>query len=223
MEFDHLLPTVLGGQWDAVRHGHQSYLALGWVAGELADAGLAVIDAVPQPVYGGSMRVYVRAGGDTGGAVNALVALEAAAGLDRATGLHPLREAVERSRAEVPAHLKGARAAGRRVAGYGAPARSITFLNALGIGPDLLPFIVDRSPAKQGRVIPGVPIPIRSAGVLTAEQPDEVLILTWDLAAEVTASLAPVLPRTRFMVAVPRLADVTGINEPSAPRSHGMS
>jgi len=210
LEFDHLLATVLGGQWDAARHGHHSYLALGWVVRELADAGLAVIDAVPQPVYGGALRVYARAGTKVGAAVGELIAREAAAGIDRATGLVPLREALERARAEVPTHLRAARKAGRSVAGYGAPARSITFLNALGIGPDLLPYVVDRSLAKQGRVIPGARIPIRSPRVFAEDPPDEVLILTWDLASEVMRSLAsPVLADTRFFVAVPRLVDVT--------------
>lgn len=211
MEFDHLLATVEGRQWDAVRHGHQAYLALGWLAHELAELGLDVIDAVPQPVYGGALRLYARASpGVVTPAVRDVLVRESAAKIDQPSGLAPLGTAVDEARHEVVAHLRAARVAGRRVVGYGAPARSITFLNALDIGPDLLPYVVDRAAAKQGRTIPGVRIPIQAPQVLLDEPPDEILILTWDLAAEVRESLAiPVLADTRFMIAVPRLTDVT--------------
>ena len=73
-----LLYQVEGGQWDAVRHGHQSYLALGWIADELGRAGVAVIDAVPQPVYGGALRVFATVGGTTGSRVSEIRARERA-------------------------------------------------------------------------------------------------------------------------------------------------
>jgi hypothetical protein len=96
------------------------------------------------------------------------------------------------------------------VAGYGAPGRAITFLNALDIGPDLLPFVADRSVAKQGRVVPGVLVPIVSPETLLSDSPDEVLILTWNLAAEIREVLAPLVATgTRLLVAMPELADVT--------------
>jgi SAM-dependent methyltransferase len=209
LEFDHLLATVQGGQWDAIRHGHHTYLALGWVAHQLKECGLTVVDATPQPVYGGALRVFARATGPQSAEVAAILAAETQAAIDRPDGLLPVRDAVERARIEVRAHLEQARDSGQRVLGYGAPARSVTFLNALDIGPDLLPFVVDRSTVKQGRVIPGTRIPIRSPAVLADGPPDELLILTWDLAAEVLGALRPVLPRTRFIVAVPRLAEIT--------------
>jgi SAM-dependent methyltransferase len=223
MEFDHLLATVEGCQWDAVRHGHNAYLALTWLARELAAVGLDVVDAVPQPVYGGALRLYARAGAGVGMAVHSLLVRESAAAIDQPRGLAPLGTAVERARQEVVGHLRAARDAGRRVVGYGAPARSITFLNALGIGPDLLPYVVDRALAKQGRLIPGVRVPIRAPHVLGDDVPDEILILTWDLASEVRESLAiAVLADTRFIVAVPRLLDVTdmkaGSKRPLAER-----
>ncbi len=210
LELDHLLATVEGGQWDAIRHGHQTYLALGWLARELEAAGLDVIDATPQPVYGGSLRVTARtAGSGRGATVSRELDREAAGAIDRPAGLAVLGDAVETARREVPAHLREAHGSGRRVVGYGAPARSITFLNALGVGPELLPYTVDRAAAKHGRMIPGVRIPILEPAALAAEPPDEILVLAWDLAPEIRASLAiPELSGTRFLVAVPRLADV---------------
>ena len=209
-EFDHLLATVEGGQWDAIRHGHQSYLTLGWLAREAQAVGLSVVDAVPQPVYGGALRVFLGANRDISPVVGQIVDREADALLGAPSGLAPLRDAVERARREVVPHLETARAGARLVVGYGAPARSITFLNAVGVGPDLLPFVVDRSPGKHGRTIPGVGIPIRQVEVLLEDPPAEILVLTWDLIDEVRVALAPLVDRgSRLLVALPRLADVT--------------
>lgn len=215
VEFDDLLATVAGGQWDAIGHGHPTYLSLGWVVSELEHLGLGIVDAEPQPVYGGAMRIYAQAARSRGASLSTLLAREAAAGIGRPQGLAPLADALARACRDVVPHLRAARDAGRPVVGYGAPGRSITFLNALGIGPDLLPYVVDRAPSKQGRLIPGVEIPIRPIEALAADRPDEVLILTWNLAAEVVAALRPVLPRTRFWVAIPELEDVTERSGPA--------
>ena len=184
IEFDHILATVDGGQWDAIRHGHHSYVSLGWLATELERLGLSVEEAEPQSVYGGSLLVRARRNGTPLPSVDEVLAREAAAALDGPDGLRPLSAAVTRGRREVAGHLRVALLHRHRIAGYGAPARSVTFLNTLGIGPELLPFVVDRSEAKQGRVVPGVGIPIRAPAALEAEPPDEVLVLVWDLAAE---------------------------------------
>ena len=178
-----------------------------------------MIDATPQPVYGGSLRVTARtAGSGRGATVSRELEREAAGAIDRPAGLSVLGDAVETARREVPAHLREAHGSGRRVVGYGAPARSITFLNALGVGPELLPYTVDRAAAKHGRMIPGVRIPILEPAALAAEPPDEILVLAWDLAPEIRASLAiPELSGTRFLVAVPRLADVAA-SEPGGER-----
>ena len=158
LEFDHLLATVQGGQWDAIRHGHQTYLSLSWLAREAEGCGLSVIDAIPQPIYGGALRVVLRANGSSSPRVGEIASHEDNAALGLSRGLVPLRDSVERARQEVAQHLAAARSDGRPVVGYGAPARSITFLNALRIGPELLPFVVDRSASKHGRLIPGVGI-----------------------------------------------------------------
>lgn len=210
LEFDDLLATVEGGQWDAIGLGHPVYLSLRWLHQELGAIGLVIVDAIPQPVYGGALRIFARAGATSMPSVAARLALELSAGIGTPSGLGPLAIAVHRARRDVVPHLRAARAAGRRVAGYGAPGRAITFLNALDIGPDLLPFVADRSVGKQGRVVPGVRVPIVSPEALLSRPPDEVLILTWNLAAEIRQALAPLVAAgTRLLVAVPELADVT--------------
>lgn len=210
LEFDDLLAKVEGGQWDAIGHSHVVYLSLGWLARELEAVGLVVFDAVSRPVFGGVLRVFARAGGRPGPSVEALLAHEASAAITVPGGLAPLVEVVARARRDVVPYLQAARAAGRKVAGYGAPTRAITFLNTLEIGPDLLPFVVDSASAKQGRTVPGVRIPILAPDALVSEPPDAILILTWNLVPEVRSALAPLVAGgTRLLVAVPGLADVT--------------
>ncbi len=210
LEFDDLLATVEGRQWDAIGHGHPVYLSLGWVKRELELLGTTIVEAIPQPVYGGALRVFAQVGGESRPSVDAQLASEASVGIGAPAGLAKLAGALDRARREVVPHLQAARAAGRRVVGYGAPDRAITFLNALETGPDLLPFVVDRAASKQGRTVPGVRVPIAAPEVLASDPPDEVLILTWNLVDEVRLALAPLTAvGTRLLVAVPSLADVT--------------
>ncbi len=210
LEYTDFAASIRAGQWDTVGHGHLVYLTLEWLVRELEALGLGVVDVAPQPVFGGAMRVIARAGGQPGSSVGAVLELERSAGIGGPDGLVPLAAAVARARREVVPYLREAAAAGKRIVGYGAPGRAITFLNSLEIGPQLLPFVVDRAISKQGRTIPGVGIPILAPEVLAVERPDEVLILTWNLQAEVRAFLAPHVARgMRLLVAVPRLADVT--------------
>lgn len=222
IEFDHLLPTILGRQFDAVRHGHHAYLTLGWIAQTLADHGMAVVDAQPQPVYGGALRVTAERGSASGSAaVESVLAAERAADLDRDGAYRKFQIDVQRSMSVVREYLAAARGAGRTVVGYGAPARAVTFLNAFGIGPDLLPFTVDRAVFKHGREVPGTGIPIHSLEHLETAPGADVLILPWDLAPEIRSSL-PGIEATggRFVVAVPRLAVVTSAGiEPMASSS----
>jgi hypothetical protein len=99
-----------------------------------------------------------------------------------------------------------ARREGKTVAGYGAPAKGNTLLNYCGVGPELLPFTVDRSPHKQGQYLPGTRIPIRAPEAIDEVRPDYVLILPWNLKDEITGQMSAV--RTwggRFVVAIPSL------------------
>ena len=95
---------------------------------------------------------------------------------------------------------------GRRIAAYGAAAKGNTLLNYAGVKPDLLPYVVDKSPSKQGQYLPGSHIPILAPEVLRDHPPDEVLILPWNLREEVMAQLADLRERgTRFITAIPAL------------------
>ena len=213
IEFDHALSTIGDPQFDAVRHGHFSYLTLSALEPLLARHGLAVTHAVSQPVYGGALRIRLRpTAGAAPTAIDASVAdvraAERAAGLDDPAFLAGLAGRVAERCAALREHLAEAAGEGRRVVGYGAPTRAVTLLNAAGITARDLPYTVDRSSAKHGRYLPGTGIPIRDPRALVDDPPDELLILTWDLADEVVAQLGELAGRTRFVVPLPALADI---------------
>jgi len=205
LEFHHLLPLVAEGQFDTVRHGHWSYLSLTAVHRLAGRHGLQVVRAWPEAVFGGSLRVALAhvavapadpadgAGSASAyvpdAAVARLLAEEAAAGLDDGSGLETFGVRARAGATALREYLLDRRAAGRVVLGYGAPSKAAVLLGLADIGPDLLPFTVDASPLKHGLAIPGNRVPIRPVSDLAAARPDEVLVLTWDIADEVVAQL----------------------------------
>jgi len=195
IEHHHLLPLVTQGQFDTVRHGHWSYLSLTAIHRLAGRHGLRVVDAVPEPVFGGSLRVvlaHAAAEHPVTRRVPQLLAREDAAGLADGSGLESFAVRAGESARLLHGYLADARAAGRRVLGYGAPSKAAVLLGLAGVGPDLLEFTVDAAPLKHGRAIPagtGGRVPIRPVAELTAARPAEVLLLTWDIADEVVAQL----------------------------------
>jgi SAM-dependent methyltransferase len=220
-ELDHVLPIIVEGQFDAFRHGHFTYWSLTSFDALIRRHGLAVVDVTEQPVYGGALRITARwaeeislpAGGVVGTeselpaeAVSLMFDKERAAGLDEFRTYERFAMRVASALRELREFLGAERTAGRLVAGYGAPTRGSTLLNAAGIGPELLPFTVDRSPTKQGLLMPGCRIPIERPEHLLETSPEVVLILTWDISAEIVAQQIELRDRgARFMVPIPAL------------------
>lgn len=203
IEFHHALRQLEGGQFDTVRHGHPLYFSLHSWSAACERHGLSVVDAWPEDVFGGCLIVVARRGGTPSAAVTQILADEVAAGATTPEGYARMRELTQGLRTELVAHLQQARVAGRKVAAYGAGSKSCTLLGAAGIGPDLLPYTADLSPAKHGRAIPGVRVPIISPDELVARAPEEVVILTWDIAAEVVAQLRSSGLDATFVVPLP--------------------
>jgi SAM-dependent methyltransferase len=192
-EFPHLLRMIEGNQFDTIYHEHFSYLSLRSAAQVLAAQGLRVVDVEELPTHGGSLRVFARhAAHDepAGPRVAAVAAAEAAAGLDRLEGHLGFGARVRETKRELLEFLLGAQAAGRRVAGYGAPGKGNTLLNACGIRADLLEYTVDRNRYKQGTYLPGSRIPVHAPDHIAATKPDVILILPWNLREEIAAQLA---------------------------------
>jgi len=211
-EFPHLVRLVERAQFDTIYHEHYSYLSLTAVDRVLAAAGLEVFDVVSLPTHGGSLRVLAQRRGEGGrpraDSVDATLAAEARAGVKGAEfyrGFQPRIEAIKNAFLD---YLLAARRAGLSVAGYGAAAKGNTLLNFAGVKPDLMPYVVDRNPAKQGKYLPGSRIPIRDEAALKAGRPDRIVIFPWNLEEEIVAQLGYVGAwGGRFALAAPSLRE----------------
>lgn len=208
-EFPHLLRMVRECQFDTAYHEHYSYLSLGSVQRIFAANGLQVIDVERLPTHGGSLRVYAqRQGGPhtPSSAVAELLAIEQAAGMNGPDFYADFQSEALRIKRELLSFLLQAQRDGLKVAAYGAAAKGNTLLNFAGVRPDLLPYVVDLNPAKQAHFMPGSRIPIVDEAHLKADRPDRVLILPWNLRAEITDQLAYIRDwGGQFVTAVPRL------------------
>ncbi|GAB4389226.1 class I SAM-dependent methyltransferase [Albidovulum sp.] len=210
VEFPHLLRLIEEVQFDTIYHEHYSYLSLLAVERIFAAHGLRVFDVEELPTHGGSLRVYACLAGashEEGPGLDRVRAAEKAARLDSPAGYAGFAARVEAVRRGFRDFLERARASGRSVAAYGAAAKGNTLLNYCGVGPDLIPFCVDRNPAKQNTLLPGSRIPVFAVEKLYAERPDFVVILPWNLKAEIVAQLDDLRRAgTRFVTAVPTIA-----------------
>jgi 2-polyprenyl-3-methyl-5-hydroxy-6-metoxy-1,4-benzoquinol methylase len=209
-EFPHLLRLVQQNQFDTIYHEHFSYLSLTVVKALFAQHGLTVFDVEELPTHGGSLRIYLRHEAN-----EALPAAEFVAAVRQAENEADLTkpETYKRFADNVVAcknsllqFLHEARRQGKHVAAYGAPAKGNTLLNYCGVGPDLIAFTVDRSPHKQGLLLPGTRIPIFHPSEIRNARPDYLLILPWNLRDEVAAQMAEIRDwGGQFVVAMPRL------------------
>ena len=209
IEIPHLLRLIEGREYDTIYHEHYSYLSLLTTQRVLAVAGLTVVDVEELPTHGGSLRTW-SAPAETAPApspaVAEVLAAESAAGLDTLEGHAGFAADVAAVRNDLVDFLVARSRAGDLVAGYGAPGKGNTLLNHAGIRSDLLAFTVDRNPFKHGKFLPGTHIPIFDVDEIAARKPDVVVILPWNLRAEISAQLAYVRDwGGRLVVPLPRL------------------
>ncbi len=191
-EFFHLLPLVRDTLVDTIRHGHFVYLSLLAAAPLFERNGLTITRAAMVDVYGGSLRVTAARtaeGAVVDESVDDIRSQEQAAGLDRLDSFVALGARGSRVAEDFRTHLEQLARQGRRVAGYGAPSKAAVLLALSRVDRTLLPYTVDLSPAKHGCRVPGAGVPIHSVERLLADRPDDVVILTWDIADEVVAQL----------------------------------
>jgi SAM-dependent methyltransferase len=210
-EFPHLLQLVQECQFDTIYHEHYSYLSLTAVEGIFRANGLSVFDVEEMPTHGGSLRVYAQRQ-DTGQRpitprVTGMLALEKSAGVRTIAFYEGFQDRVSRIKLDLLNFLVEACHKGVKVAAYGAAAKGNTLLNYTGVRPDLLPYVVDRNPAKQGKYLPGSRIPIVAEEHLRRDRPDRVVILPWNLREEVVEQLAYIGDwGGKFVLPIPTLA-----------------
>jgi len=192
-EFPHLLKLIAGNQFDTIYHEHFSYLSLTAVNRIFGANGLSVFDVDEHPTHGGSLRVFAQRS-DTrhqahSARVDELLQREAQAGMLSALYYTGFQVKTDQVKNNFLTFLLEAKRQGKTVAAYGAAAKGNTLMNYVGIRPDLISFVVDRNPAKQGKYMPGSRIPIVDEPRLQQEKPDYVVILPWNLNAEVMKQL----------------------------------
>jgi SAM-dependent methyltransferase len=206
MEFPHLLKLIQFNQFDTIYHEHFSYLSLLTVERIFESHGLQVFDVDKLPTHGGSLRIYARHenGEPVTSSIESLRRSEAAAGIDQLSTYSDFKEKVEATKRELLTFLINAKANGKRIAAYGAPAKGNTLLNYCGVRQDFIDFAVDRSPAKQNRYLPGTHIPVFAPEKIDQKKPDYVLILPWNIKDEIVGKMGHIRDwGGKFVVPIP--------------------
>jgi hypothetical protein len=207
MELPYVLRLIENREFDTIYHEHFSYFSLIAVERLFRDHDLVVFDVEELPTHGGSLRIYARHtadGEEVGPRVERIRALDRGAGLDTLAPYLEFDAAMRAAKHELLTFLIEAKRQGKSIVGYGAAAKGNTLLNYCAIRTDILDYVVDRSPHKQGRFLPGTRIPVFAPEMIDETRPDLVLILPWNLREEIAAQMAHVGNwGGRFVVPIP--------------------
>jgi hypothetical protein len=208
VEAPYVKDLVDRNEFDTIYHEHLCYFSLTALAALFRRHGLEVAGAERVAIHGGSLRVRVRHAGaaEPDGGVRRLLEEEEHWGVGDVEFYRAFAARVEGLKGELRGLLAGLKAKGARVAAYGAAAKGSTLLNYFRIGRETLDFVADRSTYKQGRLMPGVRVPVVGPARLLEEQPDYVLLLTWNFAEEILEQQAEYRRRGgRFIIPVPEV------------------
>jgi SAM-dependent methyltransferase len=210
MEFPHLEKLVAQCQFDTIYHEHFSYFSFCAVERVFARHGLTLFDVEELPTHGGSLRIYARHADASArpvtAAISALRQREQSAGYERIDLYRAFAQRVCEAKRDLLAFIIRAKREGKSIVAYGAAAKGNTLLNYCGIGTDMIDYVVDRSPYKQGRLLPGTRIPIHPPEHIGETRPDYVLILPWNLREEISQQMAHINHwGGRFVVPIPQV------------------
>jgi SAM-dependent methyltransferase len=189
-EVSYLKDVVTKTLFDTIYHEHLDYHSVIPLIGFLRAHGLELIEAIMVDSHGGSLRgIAKKANGPwpIGASVNAAIETERAMGLDKAETLRKFAADIDAKKKRLNELLRGFKAEGKKIAGFGAPAKATTLMYHFGIGPELVDFIVDDSPLKQGLYSPGMHIPVLSSTAIQEQKPDVLVVLAWNFAAPIVA------------------------------------
>ena len=194
-EVSYLVDVYEQTLFDTIYHEHLDYHSLAPLVPFFEGHGMRILDARRTAAHGGSLRVFAQhrdappvVGTEPGAAnVARLIALERRLGLDAPVTFQRYGDDIDRRGGELTALVRELRREGKRIAGFGAPAKATTLMYHFGLGADDIEFIVDDSPLKQGLYSPGLHIPIVSAAAIAREKPDYLVVLAWNFAASIMA------------------------------------
>lgn len=209
-EFPHLVNLVQQNQFDTIYHEHFSYLSLTSVKTILEANNLQVFDVEEIPTHGGSLRVYAQRYDTLSHKrttrLQDLLDKEDYLGISSSEFYLHFQEKINKIKNDLVQFLIEAKQSGKKVIAYGAAAKGNTLINFAGIRPGLLPYVVDKNPAKQNKFMPGSRIPIVSEEIIKAEKPDYILILPWNIKQEVITQLSYARSwSAKFVTAIPAI------------------
>jgi len=211
IEVPHVLRMIESTEFDTIYHEHFSYFSFLVVERVFAHHGLTLFDVEELQTHGGSLRIYGRhaehAALPVSDRVRELREREHALGFDQQKAYADFGNRVRETKQKLLEFLIGAKRRGKQIVGYGAPGKGATLLNYCGIRTDFLDYTVDRSPHKQGRYTPGTHIPICHPDRIRETRPDYVLILPWNLKAEIMEQISYIRAwGGRFVIPVPEVS-----------------
>jgi SAM-dependent methyltransferase len=208
-EVSYLFDVVEKNLFDTIYHEHLSYHAVRPLIGFFERHGLELIDAQRVPTHGGSLRGFVqRAGGSRcrGSSIAAALSNEQQRGLGNLATYRDMAAKIARLRDELTALLRNLKSQGKSIAGFGAPAKATTLMYQFGLGPEVIEFIVDDSPLKQGLFTPGMHVPVLAPQAIEQRKPDYLVVLAWNFAESIIAKSQSYLDRGgRFIVPLPKV------------------
>ena len=183
MEFPHVMQLISQNQFDTIYHEHFSYLSFLSVKAIFNNYGLVLFDVDELPTHGGSLRIYAKHKEcvlhPVTAAVEDLLKKEQALGMDTISYYRGFQQKAKEVKNNFLSFLLLAKKEGKTIAAYGAAAKGNTLLNYCGIKTDLIDFVVDASPYKQNKFLPGSHIPVVSEEILQQQKPDYVVIFAW--------------------------------------------
>jgi 2-polyprenyl-3-methyl-5-hydroxy-6-metoxy-1,4-benzoquinol methylase len=210
-EFPHLFQLVAQKQFDTIYHEHFSYLSLTNLKSVFETQGLEIFDVQEIPTHGGSLRIFTKHKEDTSkiveDAVHEMLLKESSVGMNSLSYYQDFQQKVDQIKYDFVEFLIQQKRNGKKIIGYGAAAKGNTLLNYCGIkGNDLIEYVVDASPYKQNKLLPGSRIPVFSSEKIAQTKPDFIVIFPWNLKDEISHQLAYAQDwGAKFVIAVPEL------------------
>jgi hypothetical protein len=204
IEVPYALEMVDKIEFDTIYHEHVFYFSVLALSNLCKRNALVLRDIERLKIHGGSLRLYIGKTGQPSDTVKEIIGNERARRFDTEYGYRDFAATVESLRNQLVTLLRDLKKRGLSIAAYGAAAKGATLLNYFGIGSDILDFVVDRNPAKQGLYMPGVKLPIYPPSELLVREPDYVLLLTWNFADEIIEQQSEYVRQGgRFIVPIP--------------------
>jgi 2-polyprenyl-3-methyl-5-hydroxy-6-metoxy-1,4-benzoquinol methylase len=210
LEFPHLLQLVLQKQFDTIYHEHFFYHSFSTVNKIFNKHGLEIFDVEEIPTHGGSLRIFAKHSGNNKHAlterVDTLLTKEIQFKMNTVEFYSSFQAEAEKIKISLLEFLINQKKANKKVVGYGAAAKGNTLLNYCGVSNDLISYVVDASPYKQGKFTPGSHIPVCSEEKIKKDKPDYVIIFPWNIKEEITKQLEYIKKwGGQFVIAIPSL------------------